>query len=121
MKTGIVLLLSIVAGLAQTAPTGNLSYEFTEYAIWDLTGLYVTNDSSGVVTADITHSPKGKISGTRSEVYDEPPDHYEGHGSLQGVVSSNSGGVVGRFSSKTTYSGNVSGVSFVATASSSEK
>jgi hypothetical protein len=121
MKTGILLLLSIATTFAQTPPSGDLSYIFTEFPIWDISGHYTRTVDSATVTVDIVHSAKGKITGSRSEIYKLNQDHLEGYGFLQGVLSSTAEGTVFRGTSKNTYSGTVSGRWATATAASHDK
>ncbi len=104
------------AAVAQVS-SGQFTYPFTDFPLWDISGSYTNGMDTDDIVIVVTHQQSnGRITGVRSEVFDNGVDHIEGTGYTSGRIFSKPPTVGFKGGWKGTLSGVSGGVSFIGTA-----
>jgi hypothetical protein len=108
MKLILLLLVTCSSAFAQI-PSKQFVLGFTNVPLWDISGDYQRFANFSTVTGTLVLHADGKITGTRTEIYDHNGDHMEGSAFISGLLVGKPAGIQFRDQWQGTYSGMAGG------------
>ena len=89
MQRITLLLAALFPFIASAQLSGEYIYGFTNPAVWDFTGTYITTELGIVRTSTLNHAPSGAVTGSGNLHYEEAGVFFDANQTSNGKVTAN--------------------------------